>query len=383
MSTKVLCVDDDPNVLSALQRNLRKQFDLHVATGGDEALERMKQDGPFAVIVADMQMPGMNGVQFLSRARQLSPDSVRIMLTGNADQATAVRAVNEGQVSRFLTKPCDTDRLAQALRTGIEQYRLIHAERDLLENTLNGSIKALTDILSLVAPVIFGRALKLKHHMRGLAQSVGIRDTWELEAAAMLSQTGYATVPAGLLEKEHAGQDLTDGERDMLQRIPQVSSNLLANIPRLENVARIVLHQHKHFDGSGFPADDVAGERIPIGSRLLKVLIDYLELHARWLNKSRALEHMQKRSGWYDPRILDAAFVHFDVYLNRSATDDATRHAVGIQDLRPGQILLTDVKTAEGALVMTAGIELSPMLIERLKNLQQLGGLKEPVWVTG
>jgi response regulator RpfG family c-di-GMP phosphodiesterase len=219
--------------------------------------------------------------------------------------------------------------------------------------------------------------------MRGLAQSVGIRDTWELEAAAMLSQTGYATVPADVLEKERAGHDLTDGERDMLQRIPEVSSNLIANIPRLENVARIDLHQHKHFDGSGYPADEVAGERIPNGSRLLKVLIDYLDLHARWLNKSRALEHMQKRSGWYDPRILDAAFVYFDVYLNRSATDDATRHAVGIQDLRSGQILLTDVKTAEGALVMTAGIELSPMLIERLKNLQQLGGLKEPVWVTG
>src|SRR5438876_3981097 len=102
MSKKILCVDDEPNILQAYQRSLRKQFAIDTALGGAQALELIASQGPYAVIVADMQMPGMNGIEFLIQAAQKTPDTVRIMLTGNADQKTAVEAGNKGHVFQFL-----------------------------------------------------------------------------------------------------------------------------------------------------------------------------------------------------------------------------------------------------------------------------------------
>jgi len=140
MSVKILCVDDESNVLEAYQRNLRKRFTIDTALGGEPALALIASQGPYAVIVTDMQMPGMDGVEFLTRAQQKAPDTVRLMLTGNADQKTAVEAVNKGHVFQFLNKPCPPEMLAVALENGIKQYRLITAEREVLEYTLNGSI---------------------------------------------------------------------------------------------------------------------------------------------------------------------------------------------------------------------------------------------------
>ena len=147
MNRKVLCVDDDMHVLNALQRNLRKQFTIDTALGGEQALALIEQQGPYAVIVADMRMPGMDGVQFLSKAQEKAPDTVRIMLTGNADQQTAIEAVNQGHVYQFLTKPCPLEMLAVALGGGAKQYEWVMAEHELLEHTLSGSVKVLTEIL--------------------------------------------------------------------------------------------------------------------------------------------------------------------------------------------------------------------------------------------
>src|SRR4030067_3783918 len=152
MEEKILFVDDDPNILSAYQRQLRKQFTVDTALGGDLGLTAIANHGPYSVIVADMGMPGMNGVQFLSKVKEIAPDSVRMMLTGNADQHTAMSAINEGNIFRFLTKPCQPEVITKVLTAGIEQYRLVTAEKDLLEKTLNGRVKGLNDTLAIVNP---------------------------------------------------------------------------------------------------------------------------------------------------------------------------------------------------------------------------------------
>jgi len=116
-NAKILFVDDDPNILAAMQRNLRKRFTLDTVTGPDEALHTLKTKGPYAVIVADMSMPIMNGAELLEEVRLSSPDTVRIMLTGNADQRTATEAVNRGNVFRFLSKPCAPETIIAVLYT--------------------------------------------------------------------------------------------------------------------------------------------------------------------------------------------------------------------------------------------------------------------------
>ncbi len=142
MAPKVLFVDDDPNILEAYQRQFWKQYQIDTALAGDRGLEAVAKNGPYAVIVSDLKMPGMNGVQLLSRVREMAPDSVRIMLTGFAEVQTAIDAVNEGNIFRFLTKPCQPDVLARALDAGIEQYRLITANRELLEQSLGAWMRS-------------------------------------------------------------------------------------------------------------------------------------------------------------------------------------------------------------------------------------------------
>ena len=275
MSGKILCVDDEPHVLAGYERQLRKQFDIETALGGEQGLSAIAARGPFAVIVTDMRMPGMSGIEFLGRVRKLTPDSVRMMLTGNNDQHTATSAVNDGNVFRFLNKPCPAETLAEALHAGLEQYRLITAEKQLLEQTLHGSIKVLTDLLSLVSPVAFGRATRVQRLVRKVAEILKVHGGWQLDIAAMLSQIGCVTVPETVLETVYAGGDLPDEERRMFERHPQIGRGLIAQIPRLEVVAEIVAYQEKHFDGQGLPADDVKGESIPLGARILKATLDY------------------------------------------------------------------------------------------------------------
>ena len=158
MPEKILCVDDEPNILNAYKRALRGTFLIETAAGGAEGLAILKGPDPFAVVVSDMRMPGMDGVEFLREVKQIVPDTVRIMLTGNSDQQTAIDAVNRGSIFRFLTKPCSPEDLSQAIDAAIQQYRLVMAEKELPEKTLTGCVKTLTDILSLVNPTAFSRA---------------------------------------------------------------------------------------------------------------------------------------------------------------------------------------------------------------------------------
>jgi response regulator RpfG family c-di-GMP phosphodiesterase len=250
MSQKILLVDDDPKLLAGVVRNLRLKFNLVTAASGEAGLAQMTTAGPFAVIVADMQMPGMNGVQLLTEAQRRYPETVRIMLTGNADQLTAAEAVNSGQILKFLTKPCPPETLALALHAGLKQYRLITAERELLEKTLNGSVKVLADVLSAVDPVSFGRGEVLCNYMRAYVQARSMENPWEFEIAALLSPIGMVTVPAAIIERFRAGQKLTRTEKEVIEHAPKTGADLLVNIPRLESVARMVLYQQKHYDGS-------------------------------------------------------------------------------------------------------------------------------------
>lgn len=383
MSIKILCVDDDPNILEAYQRNLRKRFSIDTAPGGEPALDLMASQGPYAVIVADMQMPGLNGVEFLMRAQQKAPDTVRIMLTGNADQQTATAAVNQGRIYQFLNKPCSPEALALALENGLKQYRLITAERELLENTLNGSIKMLAEVLAAAEPQSFGRGELLRGYMRDFAQLLKITQTWDLELAAMLSQIGFLTIPAEVIKKARDGHGLSGPEKDMLLRVPEIGAKLLGNIPRLESAARVVLYQNKNYDGSGFPLDAVAGEDIPVGSRILKVLSDLAQLEAAHVPRFKALEQMQGRTGCYDPRVLDAAFACFDVYLAAPSSEKARTQTLTLKELTLGQTLLANVETREGFLIIPAGTKVSAMVLEKLRNFDELGGIKEPILVAG
>jgi DNA-binding NtrC family response regulator len=110
----VLCVDDEPRVVEGLALHLRRNYQVLTANGAQSALEILKDKGAPAVIVSDMRMPGIDGATLLKRVKDLYPDMTRILLTGEPGRDAAIAAVNEGQIFRFLTKPCPPDRLKRA-----------------------------------------------------------------------------------------------------------------------------------------------------------------------------------------------------------------------------------------------------------------------------
>jgi response regulator RpfG family c-di-GMP phosphodiesterase len=380
-SQKILFVDDDPNLLAAMQRNLRKQFSFDTALGGEEALTLIKSSGPYALIVADMQMPGMDGVELLSKVRDLAPDTVRVMLTGNADQLTATNAVNKGRIFSFLNKPCEPETLRFTLEAALKQYTLVCVERELLEGTLAGSVKVLSEVLSMIDPVSFGRGQKLRDSVRVFGQWLGMPATWQYEMAALLADIGLVSVPPMILRKLEQGIDLTHRERDMIEQAPQIGHDLLVHIPRLEPVAKSVLYQGKHYDGSGFPVDNVAGEDIPLGARMLKILHDRALLESEGIVKKRAYDSMKARASAYDPVLLEKCFLCFEAFLENAISANRPVLPLAVHELQPGVTLVSDIKTTGGVLLVAAGNRLTEIMISRLNNYSNYDGIKEPIYV--
>ena len=375
MTDKILIVDDEQNVLQGLRRQLRSNFDLEFATSGIQALDLVREKGPFAVVVSDMQMPGMNGVQFLSKLREVSPDSVRVMLTGNADQHTAVAAVNEGAIFRFLNKPCAAADFATILRAALEQHHLLTAEKTLIQKTLTGSVKVLTDILALVNPTAFGRTSRVRPLVRALAQRVQVQPLWECELAAMLCHVGCVAIPEETLQKAFTGQQLTLGDRAAFHDHSRLGKELIGNISRLEGVARIVGYQQKQFDGGGYPEDDVRGTEIPLGARVLKVALDYDRFRAAGLGHAQALAEMNGRSAHYDPHVFAA--------LHELESDEPkyTLGSVRVAELREGMLLADHASAENGAILIVKGQVVTDSLRARLLSFAKLRGVREPISV--
>src|SRR5689334_6208668 len=279
MVEKILCVDDELNILLALQRQLRKQFHLDSALGAEKALAAIERDGPYAAIVTDLQMPGMNGLELLARVKEISPDTVRIMLTGQADLSTAIAAVNQGSIFRFLTKPCSAEEMTVTLDAAIEQHRLITAERNLLENTLRGSVKVLTEVLSLVHPAAFSRASRIHRYVHHMAAHLKLRNIWQYDVAAMLSQIGCITMEPGALDRIYTGEELSDEEKKAFAAHPAAGGELLARIPRLEAVAHMIAAQN--LPSGRQPPVSMPRETAEVGARLLRAAVDYDRLITR------------------------------------------------------------------------------------------------------
>ena len=296
---RILLVDDEQAVLDGLCRQHRKHYTLVPACGSDAGLQAVAEEGPFAVVVTDYQMPGMNGTQFLAKAREHDPDMIRIMLTGQADLQTAIDAVNHGHIFRFLTKPCEPEILRGCLDAALEHCRLRNAERDLLEQTVRGSIEVLADVLALSNPSAFGRATRIRGLVRHVVQHLKLSDGWQYESAALLSQIGCVAVPEDLIDRMAAGEKLPAEQVAMLERHPEVARDLLVKIPRLQGVAEMVYHQHSTAE----PSDDRA---VVLGGRMLAAALNFDEYLSVGATRNQALDALNKTEGKYDKGVLEA-----------------------------------------------------------------------------
>ena len=368
---RILCVDDERNVLDGLRRTLRRDFEVEVAQGGEVALGLLGRDDGFAVVVSDLRMPGMDGITFLSRVRERVPDATRVLLTGNADLRAAIAAVNEGNIFRFLSKPCPATTLISALTAAAKQHQLVTAERVLLQQTLLGSVKMLTEVLALASPTAFGRAMRVTQRAGAVAEQLGEPERWKMEMAAMLSQVACITLPPETLDRIYRGEELGPADREMADRLPEIAESLLADIPRIEEVRGILHYQNDPLeDGEAGPA------RIPMGSRILKAVLELDVLETQELPLPAALEVLRSRPGEFDPAVVVALG-------NLSEGEGAGEEIreLALSELRSGMVLVDPVEGTDGRLLVAHGQEVSVGLLERLMNFSQNMGVKEPIRV--
>lgn len=361
-NNKILFVDDDECVLDAMKRNLRRAFDVHTATGGEAGLREIEEHGPFAVVVSDMSMPGMDGATFLARVCERAPDSVRIMLTGQADLQNAMAAVNEGNIFRFVTKPADPKIMARAMKAAFEQHELITAERNLLEQTLNASVQVLVDMLSITNPVAFSQSMRVKELVGQLTERLELKDRWQYELAAMLSQLGAVTVPTETMSRYMSGLPLSEHEQTMIEEHPAVAGKLIGSIPRLEDVAHIVKNQRRDAGSMEYTAELDKSNPVACGSFVLRAAIDLDMLMSQGLSRAQAMMSLQTRQDAYHPRVL-VALGRIEILERKDAVK-----VVRVPELCNGMVLAEDVKSRTGVLIVTKGQKVTDTLRRCLEN---------------
>jgi response regulator RpfG family c-di-GMP phosphodiesterase len=376
-SPSILLVDDEIAILDGLRRQLRKRFQVHTANGGAEALALL-QTQPVSVVVSDMRMPQMDGATFLSRVRALYPEMVRVLLTGQADTQAAITAVNEGQIYRFLTKPCPPDVLLEEIGNAVELSRVMTAEKEVLGTTLRRTVEALTATLSLAQPAAFGRAARVTRTVTELAEALEVQETWELEVTAMLSHLGAVTLPPAVLAKLDAGRPLTEEEAEMVARVPAISRDLVSTIPRLEGVAQAIGWHLARYDGEGSGMGVPRGEDLPIAARILRLAADFDAGMSQRPSVQATISALRADAGAYDPRVLAALVTSHDVPDTQGPPRD-----VDVDDLVPGMVVFDDVYTTEGVLLISRGTEVTDALILRIENYARQKRVERRIRVHG
>jgi response regulator RpfG family c-di-GMP phosphodiesterase len=315
-----------------------------------------------------MRMPGMDGAALLKQVKHLYPETTRILLTGEPGRDAAIAAVNEGQVFRFLTKPCTPDNLRTAIEAGVAQHRLFIAERVLLQETLIGCIKALVDVLAITNPVAFGRTTRVKRLAMELAEAIGTKSFWQLEAAAMLSQIGYISLPVELVEKLYYGKRLTPEERGLADGAPQVAQKLLGSIPRLEPVMEIMAasQQAKSDMPEGF---------CKLGANILRLVLEYDAQIAQGHPANVAIQTIRAQTERHDKKLVESFASMIGAVTGAQEISEMT-----VGRVTPGMVFLDDLRTPVGTLLVPKGFEVTETFLERVRNFGP-GILQEKVRV--
>ncbi len=358
---RVLFVDDEPNVLASIRRQLRKDCDVHTAVSGDEALHLLKELGPVALVVSDMRMPGMNGAELLTKVQELYPDTVRMVLSGQADLESTIAAVNEGHIYRFLTKPCSEDALRTAVRAGIDHYQLVTTRQELLEKTLQGLVETLNDILGLTNPLARRRTARVRQYAAAIAGALRFPMPWDLRLATLLSQLGCITLPEAILDKLYAGEALSEDEQRLYTRHPEVAAALIGRIPQLGSVAAMIGRQQS-VDFSKLPADVAAWDAETTATVILAVATSLDELLATGEQPATALQRLEQSLPGLPKTVLAAIR---SVHLHSAYMDV---RIVKFEELALGMVLDEDVVTNSGDTLMFRGEEVTRELLVQLRS---------------
>ncbi len=319
MQYKILFVDDETANLRLLERLFRSSYSVLTASSGDEAVDLLETHD-VALIISDQRMPGMTGIEFLKRASELRPQTVRIMLTGYTDAESLVEAINSGVVYKYVTKPWINEDLHSTVKRALQHYETMKAQRQLqLHNErLQTKIRAMRD--SFVG--VIGEMLDLKdpqarnHAQRTRDYSLQIGKTLKLDPAeldqlsleAFLHEAADFRIPSHILFKEGSPTPL---EQRIIEQSFQLGLQMLESVPEFENLVEVLKHNHENYDGSGFPYG-FSRDQIPLHAQIIAVANAYDVMTLPRLPQTRmshdqALDRLRSLAGTrFSPEVVEA-----------------------------------------------------------------------------
>jgi CheY-like chemotaxis protein len=360
---KILFVDDEDSILKGVKLNLGRTYDILTAPSGRDALKLIEEEKePFQVIVSDFAMPGMNGADFLEKVRAQDKEVVTILLTGQANFDDLCEVVRRGEIFRLLGKPCPPEVLSKNLEQALRQYHLIRSEKDLLEKTLNGTISAMSTLLSAAMPLFHGRAERVKQLALETSRELNMPSEWRLQVAANFCYLGHLTLPDEAQEKVYFGENIPPSLSELVDGLPQFVSEILGGIPRLNKVRKIIEY---------IPADYVGEtdeDEVRKLASIIRISQVYDQMESAGCSKSEIFEKLRQQESSFAPGVLDA-LAHSRV-LSGGVIDPKT---IQLNELRPGMRLLEDIRV-DGKLLGSAGSMVSLSLVQTIRSYIASGG---------
>lgn len=407
----ILFVDDEKNILNAFVRVFRMEgYNILTAGSGPEGLELVKGNR-VALVVSDHRMPGMEGVEFLSKVKEASPDTIRFMLTGYADIKTVMGAINKGEVYRYINKPWNDDELKAAVRDAVDLYRIVQENRALHELTarqnlelagLNRGLEAkvadktkrirdnffafvrlFADLMEIYDENVGGHSKRVAAMARGVVLKFGFdaADVDLIESAALLHNIGLIGVPRDIIDKDE--DFLNEDEKALLRHNPVLSQDLLRSMDTLRQVGIIIRSHTERYDGTGYP-DGLRKDEIHIGSKIIAVckLYDRLRSGHKMMTQAEAAGCLNaERSKGFDPEVIDVFFDFIKDWKDDGAVQSSPAHGrlaapattiLPINEIKPGMALVQNIVTSKGRLLVTKGTVLTSALVEKVVNFHRI-----------
>ena len=308
---KILIVDDEPDNLALLYRTLRGKYDIAKSTSPLMALEMLKQES-FHCILSDHKMPEMDGVEFLKRCCEISPDTMRLLVTAYTDAGILIDAINYAKIYRYIKKPYNPDELVLIVQNALEYLQLKIDNNNLisdLKELFAGTITAIVEALDAKDSYTLGRSRRVTYYAVKLAKSLHLSavSVGKIELAGLLHDIGMIGVSDDILAKV---ERLTQDEYDEIKKHVHHSVRILDDIKQLSDVVEIIKYHHEFYDGTGYPYG-LKGDDIPIGSRIIAVAdaFDSMvtpKVYRQQVVPSEALAKIKALSGkQFDPIVIE------------------------------------------------------------------------------
>ena len=428
MPITVLFVDDEENILRSLKRlTMDEPFETVTATSGEEGLRFLAENRSVGVVVSDQRMPGMTGVEFLAKSRELAPEALRIVLTGYADITATMDAINRGGAYRYVTKPWQDTEFLQTIRDAVEHCRVLrenrrlqelvnrqneelkewngrlkervleqtaqirkrnedlHAMNERLRDNFHGSIRAFAGLIEL-------RDREVRNHSHNVAElsvsvakllKISAAETDKIGNAALLHDIGKIGMSDDLLAKDPERMSPRELQQYMLHSVR--GQTAIDGVEELRDCGVLIRHHHEYFNGTGFP-DRLAGEAIPLGARIIG-MADFVDRAISRLTGSDVLEYaimkLREEVGRrFDPALAEVteACVR-NTYAALLPPADMVETELKPRDLKEGMVTARDVVSGTGLLLLSKGSVLDEQKIHAIKRYYYLDPANTGVFV--